>query len=123
MTKSRATLADEAAERDKSIEVINALIEKGNPDAVYTTVMHVSRTGMSRVIKVVLADVGEDGRAYAHDVSWRVARILGWRYSERQGGVVVNGGGMDMGFHLVYSLSGALGRGSAQGNELRQRWL
>lgn len=123
MAKSKATLAEEAAERDKSIEVINSLIDGGNPDAVYTTVMHVSRTGMSRVIKVVLTDVGEDGRTYAYDVSWRVARILGWRYSERRGGVVVSGGGMDMGFHLVYSLSSALGRGPAQGNELRQWWL
>ena len=39
------------------------------------------------------------------DMSWAVARLLGWSFDRRNDGVKVNGCGMDMGFHLVYSLS------------------
>lgn len=67
--------------------------------SVYTSVLHVSRSGMSREIA-----------AYVHtptgieNISWQVAAITGQRYGER-GGVIVGGCGMDMTFALVYGLS------------------
>ena len=68
---------------------------------VPTILRHVSASGMSRAISVIdPADLG--------DVSYLVARALGDRIDPRHGGVKVPGCGMDMGFHLVYSLSAVL---------------
>ena len=63
-------------------------------------VTHVSRSGMSRTIKVL----GSWG-GIIHDVSREVARLTGHRWSER--GVHVSGCGMDMGFHLMTILGNA----------------
>lgn len=50
--------------------------------------------------------------AYDHDriknVSHDVARVMGWRYDSDRGAVYVQGCGMDMAFHLVYSLARTL---------------
>lgn len=71
---------------------------------------HVSRSGMRRVIKVMVYDKRHKRIVSASSM---VARVLGWKIDhDHGGGVVVDGAGMDMGFHLVYSLSRALYRGS-----------
>lgn len=78
-------------------EKLRAQLPPGS--SVYTSVLHVSRSGMSREIA-----------AYVHtptgieNISWQVAAITGQRYGER-GGVIVGGCGMDMTFALVYGLS------------------
>ena len=70
--------------------------------SIHTQVLHVTRSGMSREIA-----------AYLHtpqgitSISWAVAAITGQRFGDR-GGVIVQGAGMDMTFHLAYSLSRAL---------------
>lgn len=68
-------------------------------DTLYTTVTHVARSGMSRSIKLFVI---EDG--VPMDRSWAAARLLGNSMDEKNGGVKMGGWGMDMGFHLVYSL-------------------
>jgi hypothetical protein len=100
MSKSKATLAREAYCKEKALTTLHAFIKPGS--TVYTTVMHVSRSGMFRVIKVVVTD--DDG---AHDLSGFVARAIGSKFDQR-GGVAVGGCGMDMGFHVVYNLSRAM---------------
>lgn len=85
---------------------------------VYTTTLHTSRSGMTRHIKVtrVIDDT-------PHDISGLVARATGSRWHD-DGGVVVGGCGMDMGFSLVYDLSRTLypkghdctGKGYRDGN-------
>lgn len=76
-------------------------------DTLYTQLKSVSRSGMSRVIQVVKIDCskGEPSLSY---LGWNVAKALGWGYDDRKEGVKVGGCGMDMGFHLVYSLSHTL---------------
>lgn len=69
---------------------------------VYTCLRHVSSSGMSRDISVhIVCDSGE-----ILNVSAAAAGLLGWTLKERNGSwcVRVSGCGMDMGFHLVYSL-------------------
>ena len=75
-------------------------------DLVYTVLRHVSSSGMSRDISLVVFD-GE--RKYMLD--WSVARVLGLPLSKNEG-VKVGGCGMDMGFHLVYSLGSVLFSGT-----------
>lgn len=68
-------------------------------DKIYTTLRHVSRSGMQRVIDVhVIRD---------NEPRWLgllVAKALEYRFNDRKQGVVVGGCGMDMGFHLVNNL-------------------
>jgi hypothetical protein len=71
-------------------------------DVIYTLVKRVSSSGMSRSIGVYRVVNGG-----IQDISYFVANVLGWKLS-KDGGVTVGGCGMDMGFHLVYSLSWVL---------------
>lgn len=68
-------------------------------DTVRVVLRNVSRSGMSREIGVVLI---KDGVTLHPNHA--VACVLGERLGKRDG-VIVGGCGMDMGFHLVYSLS------------------
>jgi len=72
-------------------------------DTLYTMVVHVSRSGMSRRIKVYAIRDNEP-----INLSRWVADLLEWRYHEKSNAVTVSGCGMDMCFHTVYSLAYAL---------------
>jgi hypothetical protein len=89
---------------------------------VYTILRHVSSSGMSRDISLVIAD--KDGTIC--DITYYTAQALGDRLVERNGhrAIRVHGCGMDMGFHLVYNLSSVLFHGQDRaGYELKQAWL
>lgn len=70
---------------------------------IYTTLLHTSRSGMMRVIKVI---VPGDGQVF--DLSGAAARAVGARYDDHRGGVIMTGCGMDMGYAVVYDLSRVL---------------
>lgn len=90
------------AERERCINELRDLLKVN--DTVYTVLDHVSRSGMTRHIRVVL--IGEDdGQPYTLHPNYLVSQALGYRQAKRSDGLVVSGCGMDMGFHVVYSLS------------------
>lgn len=91
-------------EAQEAIERMREWVKPG--DVLYTILRHVSRSGMSRSISVLKVDHEDAGRIY--DLDYNVARALGARIDRDRGGVKVGGAGMDMGFHLVYSLSRTL---------------
>ena len=97
------------AERQDAIDKLREWIKPG--DTVYTVLDRVSRSGMSRQIRVVLLSC-EGGRAIDLHPNWAVGKALGLRHAKRNGyeqdALVVGGCGMDMGFHLVYSLGAVL---------------
>lgn len=75
---------------------------------VYTVLDHVSRSGMSRVIRVVLIEGRDNGEhAMAHP-NYSVGAVLGYSQAKKGDGLIVGGCGMDMGFHVVHSLGYAL---------------
>lgn len=91
------------------------------PDSVaYTVLRHVSSSGMTRDISVIVRDSEDD---FMWNVSYYVGVLLGLPVRDAMGAraVRVSGGGMDMGFHLVYSLSAVLFDGD--GYQIDQRWL
>lgn len=90
----------EQQERDEAIAKLREWLKPG--DTVYTVLRHVSRSGMQREIAVV---VMKDGQPLHPNYS--VAKALGCRQGKRDG-LIIGGCGMDMGFHLVYSLSRTL---------------
>lgn len=67
---------------------------------VYTVLSKVAASGMTRHIRVFIMRDGEPW-----DVSFLAARVLDYRIGDKTGGLVVGGCGMDMGFHVVNSLS------------------
>lgn len=82
---------------------------------VYTILRHKSANGMSRRISVIVIEDGE-----IRQPDYMAAEALGLRMHPTQEGIVVKGCGMDMGFHLVHSLSSAL---YGDGFALKHRWL
>ena len=82
-------------------------------DRVYTLIRHVSSSGMSRDISLFVAQGGE-----IIDITYYAAHAIGWRLVERNGrrAIRAQGAGMDMGFHLVYTLSSVLYRGAVEGD-------
>lgn len=72
-------------------------------DTVYTILRHVSASGMTRHIGLV---INRDG-AMIHP-NYAVSKVLGYRINKRGDGLVISGCGMDMGFHIVHNLGYAL---------------
>lgn len=104
---------------EKAIKQLRDLLSPG--DTVYTVVVHVSRSGMTRHIKALIpttethakwetdGETREDEeRPAIRDISYLVAPAVGMRMPKDDRAVVVQGAGMDMGFHLVYELGCAL---------------
>lgn len=77
---------------------LRAIIKPG--DTLYTTVKHVSSSGMLRVIDVFLIKNNQPT-----SISSWVAFATGNKWDRDRGGVRMSGAGMDMGFETVYNLS------------------
>ena len=104
MTRTTQSAKEEARE---------SLLEWIKPgDTLYTILRHVSRSGMSRRIGVVKPYIREDtGELDMLFLDYAVATLTENRLSptgKKGEGICVDGCGMDMGFHLIYSLSYAL---------------
>ena len=111
-TKLTAKQGAEMYREQKCAELRNML--QGEKPVIYTSILSVSASGMSRTIKVLLV---EDGRI--RDISYAASVALQWSEG-KNGGVKVGGCGMDMGFHLVYLLSSVL---FADGYHVKHEWV
>ncbi len=70
---------------------------------VYCILRHVSKSMMTRRISLIVI---KDNKPY--DITWAAAKVLGMKMHRDDHAIVIQGGGMDMGFHLVYTLSRCL---------------
>jgi hypothetical protein len=100
-------------EKLEAIKHLKQFIKKG--DTIFTKIEKVSTSGMYRHIKVI--SIKKNNPSYW---SYYVAKILEWSYKDKTNAVGVGGCGMDMGFHLVYTLSRILFK---DGYALKQRWI
>jgi hypothetical protein len=132
-SKTGKPLSKAVQARTEQIEAIKELRELLKPgETVYTILRHVSASGMSRVIDLFIMRGNEPRR-----ITWSVAQALGYAYDQKREGLGVSGCGMDMGFHVVYSLArvifndrviyqkkatGQVGSNDA-GYLLNQRWM
>ena len=108
-------------EQDEALDFLLDVFAKQERPTAYTILKGVSASGMSRTMKVVTSHEGQ-----VIDLTWYVARAGIGTLTEKNGQRVlrVGGCGMDMGFHIVYSLSLALyGSANDGGYNLRQEWL
>lgn len=104
-------------EKQESIAWLKEHIADG--DTVYTILRHVSRSGMQRVVSVVLICGKGTGKTYTLHPNFHVSQALGIRL-KRDGndGLVMGGCGYDAGYQIVHDLSHVLGY-----KELRHEWL
>ena len=88
----------ELADREDARATLRAFMPPGT--VVLCTLRHVSRSGMLRLIDLHVMRDGE--------LQWigsTAARAIGEKYDRQRDGIKVGGCGMDMGFHLVSTLS------------------
>ncbi len=122
------------AERERCLAELRKMLKPG--DTVFTILDHVSSSGMSRDIRIVVMKDGCD----LHP-NYLVSQVIGvpqaMRKGRRQDGLRMSGCGMDMGFEIVYQLGMALWpdgtpapHGTRNGTPdsnggyaLKQRWL
>ena len=110
--KESKTMTKKETEKRDAIEYLKKSINKG--DTLFTITTHVSKSGMSRNIKVL--DIKEGNPSYWN---YYISKILGYTLKD-DGTLKIQGCGMDMGFHVVYSLSHALFN---DGYAIKQRWI
>ena len=110
---SVARREDQAAAREELRELFTG---KDKP-LIYTILRHVTASGLNRDISLFY-DSPEGIRPITHTA----ARALGYKVINAGGfnAIRQHGGGMDMGFNLVYNLSYAL---YGNGSSLKQAWL
>jgi len=84
-------------DRKESIEVLRKSIDKEKGIAII--IKSVSSSGMSRRMNVYTKDLDQY-------LNFHVARVLGWPENDK--GILVTGCGMDMAFHLAYTLTSYL---------------
>lgn len=89
------------ADRDEAIQNLRDLLKPGA--TVYTILRDVSRSGMSRNIDVQYLGDGEP-----RWLSSLVAKATGFTFNPKRECLRVGGCGMDMGFHVVSTLSRVL---------------
>lgn len=120
MSKSQ----EKEQEKTEALESLRNLVKRG--DTVYTVLRNVSRSGMSRDIDLYIFRVGDNGKIYKVFLSYLVCKALDYRQAA-DGSVKVGGAGMDMGFHLVYTLSRTLFKTPDEekdsGYALSQEWI
>jgi hypothetical protein len=93
--------ATQRAEQAEAIKMLRKWLKPG--DTVYTVLRHVSKSGMSR--RIDLYKITKDGPLF---LTGYAARAIDSRWDCEDGGIIVGGCGMDMGFHLVYTLGRVL---------------
>ncbi len=104
----RETKAEKEERKTEALVQLRKICPPGT--TIYCVLAHVSRSGMQREIKFYTITSGKRHGRDVQDIAWLsgyMSRVLGYRRGKRDG-LIVSGCGMDMGFHVVNSLSYAL---------------
>jgi len=103
--------------KEEAIKRLKEEIKKG--DTLWTQLNHISQSGMMRHISV-----RQIKNNYPLDWSRLVATALDWKEAKNRfggyNGIKVGGCGMDIGFHLIYTLSRELFN---DGYAIKHNWL
>jgi hypothetical protein len=109
--------ADQAAARNE----LRELFAGNDKPLIYTILRHVTASGLNRDISLFY-DTPEGIRPITHTA----ARALGYKLISSNGfnAIRQHGGGMDLGFNLVYNLSAVIYKDLERGGyHLAHRWL
>ena len=89
-------------------------------DTVYCVLKHRSQSGVLRRIQLLIVDKKTKS---IEDISYWVAHAIKYHISKVDGALVVRGCGMDMGFHVVYSLGRVLFPRGGSINKSQRRFM
>lgn len=120
-TATLSKKAQKEQERESARAYLLSILGKQEKPTLYTSLKHVSSSGMSRDMKVLVA---LDGQIL--DVTYYVGKLDIGTLKERNGQRVirVGGCGMDMGFHVVYTVSAVLyGYEDRGAYTIRHEWI
>ena len=112
---------EKQAEEEKARVHLLSILSKQETPTLYTNLKHVSSSGMSRDMKVLTVSNGQ-----IVDVTYYVGKLDIGILKERNGERVirVGGCGMDMGFHVVYTVSAVLyGYEDRGAYTIRHEWI
>lgn len=101
------------SESKEAQDELKALLDEFETKTVFVVQRNVSRSGMRRYIDLYLISnnpyhIDGDGQMRPRRITYLVAKALRWIYNEKYESMQVDGVGMDMHFHAVYSLSATL---------------
>ncbi len=129
MTTGTMTKKEQKAQevQEAKEQLLKYFVKEG--DTVYTVLRSVSSSGMSRTMSLKVANEGR-----ISDLTYWASKVLDYPLVEVNGSraLRVGGCGMDMGFHVVYSLARGLFRDKYEagqgdvvdaGYSLSQAWL
>lgn len=122
--KGKTMTSNAVQEAEQARESLLELFEDDTSPEVYTLCRRVSASGMTRQISLFYI---KDNQLL--NITWNAGKTLGWTLKDTDGSMTVSvgGGGMDMGFHIVYSLSRTLYPSTEglkdSGYRLSQRWI
>ena len=85
---------------------------------VYTKVLHLTRSGLSKTIG--LYAVTPDRQIVG--ISYEVAQVMGDKFDEKRGGIIMTGVGTDLSYEAVYRLSRALYPGDPKALRQENLW-
>lgn len=103
--------------RDEAIKWLRAHVKP--EQKVYTVLRQRGRNGTTHYISVFIA-----GWDAITDITYWVARAIDAQINPRNGGICMEGGGMDFGHAIVYQLAGVIyPDADPLGRNLRQVWL
>ena len=120
----KVSKSEREKQKQEAIDFLRKVLPAGS--TVYTVLKNVSRSGMSRDIAVLQAYMPDTDAKQTtptiDNLSWYISHALDRKPVDMGNGWAVRetGCGMDMGFHLVYSLGQLL---HESGYALNQRWL
>lgn len=95
-------------------------------NTVYTVSRGVSSSGLTQYVSLMVPGLDHDGKPDLFNITWHVSNVLGDKLHDKHGHRVLKlqGGGMDLGFNVVYNLSSVLFAGQERaGYVLKQAWL
>jgi len=87
--------------QDEARAQLRAMLKPGQ--TIYTRLQHCSRSGMMRVIDLLVIEDSEPRR-----ITWLACKATATTYNEKHEGMRMDGCGMDMGFAAVYDLGRSL---------------
>ena len=108
-------------EKESAKEYLRSIFDGQERPVAYTSLKWISSSGMSRDMKVLAVKNNQ-----ILDITWYIAKLDIGTLKERNGQRVVRigGCGMDMGFHVVYTLSAVLyGYQERGAYKINQEWI
>lgn len=106
------TKASCAEHHDESLARLRDILAEHS--TIWPVLRKVSSSGMMRHLSFLTVYKGE-----IRDISWDIANVLDYAVTD-DNALKVSGAGMDMGFHVVYSLARVL---FDDGYALESRWI